>query len=127
MRIENRINILQSIYKIFFDPTHIFYYPNFLKDNIEKQSKLLTLNDLPKVSSENIESMKQKALRISIEQFMDELRCKVKLFGYKNLAEKSGLGRESLYKSLKPGSKIRFETVIIIAQALDIEVSFNVI
>jgi probable addiction module antidote protein len=39
------------------------------------------------------------------------------------LAEKAGLGRESLYKMLAPGAKPRFETVMKITQALGVSLS----
>ncbi|HHT7855876.1 addiction module antidote protein [Pasteurella multocida] len=37
------------------------------------------------------------------------------------LAEKTGLGRESLYKTLSSGSKPRFDTIMKITQALGIK------
>jgi probable addiction module antidote protein len=42
------------------------------------------------------------------------------------LAEASGLGRESLYKALKPGSQPRYETVMRVLGALGIEMVFKV-
>ncbi len=36
------------------------------------------------------------------------------------LAKDTGLGRESLYKTLAPGSKPRFETIVKIAKALGV-------
>ena len=40
--------------------------------------------------------------------------------GITQLAKDTGLGRESLYKTLSPGSKPRFETVVKIAKALGV-------
>jgi probable addiction module antidote protein len=45
--------------------------------------------------------------------------------GIKTLSEKSGLSRNSLYKSLNEGSSPRFETIYKILKALDIKVSFS--
>lgn len=41
------------------------------------------------------------------------------------LAEASGLGRESLYKALKPGSQPRYETVMKVLSALGVEMVFR--
>ncbi len=38
--------------------------------------------------------------------------------GMGNIAELSGLGRESLYKALSPGAKPRFDTIMKVMQAL---------
>lgn len=38
--------------------------------------------------------------------------------GMSKIAEKSGLGRESMYKALKPDAKPRFETILKIIQAM---------
>lgn len=40
--------------------------------------------------------------------------------GMAHIAEKSGLGRESLYKALAPGAKPRFDTVLKVIHALGI-------
>lgn len=41
--------------------------------------------------------------------------------GMTKLAQDSGLGRESLYKALRPGSKPRYETIAKILAALDVK------
>lgn len=41
--------------------------------------------------------------------------------GMSKLAEDSGLGRESLYKALRPGAKPAFDTVSKVVKALGIE------
>lgn len=41
------------------------------------------------------------------------------------LAEASGLGRESLYKALRPGSQPRYETVFKLLSAIGVEVVFR--
>ena len=43
--------------------------------------------------------------------------------GMKQIAEASGLGRESLYKALAPGAKPRFETVIKVLRVLGLNLS----
>lgn len=40
--------------------------------------------------------------------------------GMKQIAQKAGLGRESLYKALAPGARPRFETIIGVLRALDV-------
>lgn len=40
--------------------------------------------------------------------------------GMAQVAEASGLGRESLYKALAPGAKPRFDTVLKVARALGV-------
>ena len=42
--------------------------------------------------------------------------------GMSKLAQDSGLGRESLYKALRPGSKPRYETVSKILTALNVKI-----
>jgi probable addiction module antidote protein len=39
--------------------------------------------------------------------------------GMAEIAKASGLGRESLYKTLAPGAKLRFETIATIMKALN--------
>ncbi|MDR6714060.1 putative addiction module antidote protein [Pseudomonas hunanensis] len=41
--------------------------------------------------------------------------------GMANIAQETGLGRESLYKTFGPGAKPRFETVIKVIRALGID------
>lgn len=41
--------------------------------------------------------------------------------GMAQVAKDAGLGRESLYKALTPGSKPRFETVMKVARALGVK------
>jgi len=45
--------------------------------------------------------------------------------GMKQIAEESGLGRESLYKALAPGAKPRFETVIKVLSVLGVDLSLK--
>ncbi|MBB4063041.1 addiction module antidote protein [Gellertiella hungarica] len=43
------------------------------------------------------------------------------------IAEATGLGRESLYKALQPGSKVRFETIQKVLQALGLKLTVEAI
>ena len=45
------------------------------------------------------------------DAFLIAVRDVAKARGIASVAKNSGLGRESLYKALKPGSKPRFDTV----------------
>ncbi len=45
--------------------------------------------------------------------------------GMTKIASDSGLGRESLYKALKPESKPRFETVLKVLNSLGVKIQFN--
>ena len=46
--------------------------------------------------------------------------------GMAQVARKSGLGRESLYKALAPGAKPRFDTVMKVARALGVRLTARV-
>ncbi len=50
--------------------------------------------------------------------FIAALGYIAKARGMASIAESAGLGRESLYKALKPGSKLRYETVQKVMHAL---------
>lgn len=43
--------------------------------------------------------------------------------GMTEVAEKAGLGRESLYKALKDGASPRFETILRVIHALDLKLA----
>lgn len=47
--------------------------------------------------------------------------------GMAKIASDSGLGRESLYKALKPESKPRFETIVKVLNSLGVKMQFNAI
>lgn len=50
--------------------------------------------------------------------FIAALGAVARARGMSHVADASGLGRESLYKALKPGSKLRYETVQKVLHAL---------
>jgi len=58
--------------------------------------------------------------------FVAALGHVAKARGMSQVAELSGLGRESLYKALKPGSKLRYETVQKVLHALGFKLSVEV-
>lgn len=51
----------------------------------------------------------------------DALGVVARARGMTNVARKSGLGRESLYKALRPNSQPSFNTIMRVADALDAE------
>lgn len=52
--------------------------------------------------------------------FQDALQAVARARGMTQVAEASGLGRESLYKALKPGAHPRFDTVQRVLAALGV-------
>ena len=57
--------------------------------------------------------------------FLAALSDVAKARGISQLAKDTGLGRESLYKSLAPGAKPRFDTIMKITKALGIPLVIN--
>lgn len=55
--------------------------------------------------------------------FLAALAQVAKVRGISDLAERSGLGRESLYKTLAPGAKPRFETICRLVDALGVKLT----
>jgi len=55
------------------------------------------------------------------DEMIEAIGHVAKARGMAAIARESGLGRESIYKALRPGSKPRFETVIKVLRALNIE------
>jgi probable addiction module antidote protein len=56
------------------------------------------------------------------DAFLDAVRDVAKAQGISTVAQNAGLGRESLYKALKPGAKPRFETIRRLLRALDVKI-----
>lgn len=46
--------------------------------------------------------------------------------GMTEIAQKSGIGREALYKALRPGSQPRFDTIAKVMKALDVKLTATV-
>lgn len=59
------------------------------------------------------------------DSFLEALRTVARAKGMTQLAKDTGLGRESLYKTLSPGASPRFETIIKITHALGLSVEFT--
>ncbi|RRU20441.1 MULTISPECIES: addiction module antidote protein [unclassified Stenotrophomonas] len=55
--------------------------------------------------------------------FQDALQVVARARGMTQIAESSGLGRESLYKALKPGAHPRFDTVQRVLTALGVRLT----
>ncbi len=55
------------------------------------------------------------------EEFLRAIGYIAKAKGMAKIAKESGLGRESLYKALRPDAKPRFETVMRVLDALKIQ------
>ena len=61
------------------------------------------------------------------DAFLTAVRDVAKARGIANVAARAGLGRESLYKTLSPGAKPRFETVRRLLVALDVRLDVSVL
>ncbi|UVC10096.1 putative addiction module antidote protein [Rhizobium sp. TH2] len=59
------------------------------------------------------------------EVFIAALGDVAKARGISEIARSSGLGRESLYKSLRPGSKLRFETMRKIVDTMGLKLTIE--
>ena len=59
------------------------------------------------------------------DAFLVAVRDVAKARGITNVAAKAGLGRESLYKTLSPGAKPRFDTVRRLLVALDVRLDVS--
>lgn len=57
--------------------------------------------------------------------FLAALGDVAKARGMAAIAQQAGLGRESLYKALRPGSKLRYETVQKIVGALGVRLTIE--
>lgn len=59
------------------------------------------------------------------DAFLMAVRDVAKARGIANVAARAGLGRESLYKTLQPGAKPRFETVRRLLAALGVKLDVS--
>jgi len=57
--------------------------------------------------------------------FQEALQTVARARGMASIAEASGLGRESLYKALKPGAQPRFDTVQRVLDALGVRLAIH--
>ena len=86
------------------------------------------LNLAPFDASDYLDSEKVIAeyLTVALEDpdpdaFLTAVRDVAKARGIASIAAKSGLGRESLYKTLRPGAQPRFETIRRLLDALGVK------
>ena len=56
-----------------------------------------------------------------LDAFLVAVRDVAKARGIANIAERAGLGRESMYKTLKPGAQPRFDTIRRLLAALGVK------
>jgi len=82
------------------------------------------ISDYLKTDEDMVEFLKASLEEPDPEIFLSALNAVVRLKGVGRLADEAGVGRESLYKSLAPGAKPRFETIIKITSALGL--SFDI-
>lgn len=61
------------------------------------------------------------------EVFLGALGDVARAKGMAEIAKKTGLGRESLYKALRPGAHPRFETVNAVLKAIGVELTFKTV
>lgn len=59
------------------------------------------------------------------DAFLMAVRDVAKARGIANVAARAGLGRESLYKTLSPGAKPRFDTMRRLLAALDVRLDIT--
>ena len=59
------------------------------------------------------------------DAFLQAIRTVARARGMAQLARDSGLGRESLYKTLAPGAKPRYDSVMKLVNALGVTLSAN--
>ena len=61
------------------------------------------------------------------EVFLGALGDVARAKGMAEIAKKTGLGHESLYKALRPGAHPRFETVNAVLKAIGVELTFKTV
>ena len=61
------------------------------------------------------------------EVFLGALGDVARAKGMAEIAKKTGLGRESLYKALRPGAHPRYETVKAVLKAIGVELTFKTV
>ncbi|MFZ7203133.1 addiction module antidote protein [Avibacterium avium] len=87
---------------------------NIKTSHFDAAKYLTTEEDIQAYLAETLKSGDQ-------EEFLTALSTVAKARGMTELAKQTGLGRESLYKTLSKGSKPRFETIQKILAAFNLE------
>ncbi len=72
-----------------------------------------------------VEYLKATAEDQNPEVFLAALGDVARAKGMTEIAKKTGLGRESLYKALRPGAHPRYETVKAVLKAVGVEMTFK--
>ncbi|NHQ61238.1 putative addiction module antidote protein [Chlorobium sp. BLA1] len=72
-----------------------------------------------------VEYLKATAEDPNPEVFLAALGDVARAKGMTEIAKKTGLGRESLYKALRPGAHPRYETVKAVLKAVGVEMTFK--
>jgi probable addiction module antidote protein len=88
------------------------------------------ITDLDPAASLDSEETIAEYLTVTLEEndpdlLLAALSNVAKARGMAKIAKDSGIGRESLYKALKPGSKPRFETIMKVMHALGIKLTVH--
>lgn len=63
--------------------------------------------------------------RNKVDEILFMLRCEVKKQSYRIVAERAGIGRESLYKSLKPRSNASFYSIFNLCESMGLKISIS--
>jgi len=74
-----------------------------------------------------VEYLKATAEDPNPEVFLGALGDVAKAKGMAEIAKKTGLDRESLYKALRPGAHPRYETVKAVLKAIGVELTFRAV
>jgi probable addiction module antidote protein len=56
------------------------------------------------------------------EVFLEAIGNVARVRGIADIAKRTGLGRESLYKALAPGAKPRYDTILRVLRSLDVKI-----
>jgi probable addiction module antidote protein len=67
------------------------------------------------------------ALEDNPEVFLAAVGHVAKARGMSSIAERAGLGRESLYKALAPGAKPRYDTVLKVLHSLGVKLTVSTV
>ncbi len=82
------------------------------------------ISEYLKTDEDMVEFLQASLEEGDLKVFISALNAVVRLKGVSALAREAGVGRESLYKSLAPGAKPRFETIMKITSALGFPLGF---
>lgn len=72
-----------------------------------------------------VEYLKAAAEDKNPEVFLSALGDVARAKGMTEVAKRTGLGRESLYKALRPGSHPQYQTISSVLQAVGVKITFT--